>query len=308
MAGCVVTVWGAGGYLGRNVTDALLSQKMSVRGLGRGEPRMSEHLRTGVDWRKSDFTVSIDELIPLIDGAVSAVHCAGHYEADAAGLALYVDSVRKLAIAGRSSGLRRLVLISSIAVYGRAEGNLLESVLRPETPYARSRLAAEQLAGDILAGSGVDLVIVRVPAVVGADMRANVLRRFFHSLRFGIFVHPGRRDAVFACVGIHRLASLLAFAADPHRPVPSLLQPVDCIPWTVLAERFGKFTGRNPIRIGIPASIAMAAGRIVGDGAVRALQALDNPQCYDDNSASLVASGLVDTMADIDALIATLSK
>lgn len=255
-----------------------------------------------------DFSSSAESVRRALEGTTCAIHCAGHYEAGREELDEYVGSVEKLADAADQCGLERLVLLSSVAVYGSdLQGWVgIDTTPTPDTPYAQSRKRAEDVAKQRLSASRTRLVIVRVPAVVGAEMRSRVLRRFFGSLRAGVFLHPGRKEALFACVGIHRLAECVARLADPEGgKAPAVVQAVDCYRWVDLADRFGSATGHVRPRIALPGPAVRFICRAVGYDIDRALKALDSTACYEDNSPQLAASGVLpDSMDDIDALIA----
>lgn len=303
-------VWGAAGFIGRHIVEALLRHGWHVRGLGRVQPDVP------VDWRgcyeswQLDFDASTEAMAPMLEGVTCAIHCAGHYDAGQDELDKYVSSVRRFAVAAHGQGVDRLVLISSIAVYGTYPDDSvsLATPPRPETPYACSRWSAERVAQEMLAAGSTRLVVVRVPSVVGADMRSDVLRRFFRALRPGLFLHPGRSDAVFPCVGVHRLAECIVCVADPQlRESPPVVQPVDCIPWVELANRYGRAVGRRLPRVGLPAKAVRFACRILGYDVAHALSALDSVVQYQDNCSFVVGqSSLPRSIDDIDAVIGTM--
>ncbi len=139
-------------------------------------------------------------------------------------------------------------------------------------------------------------------------MHSDVLRRFFRALRPGLFFHPGRSDAVFPCVGVHRLAECIVGAADlPRRQLPSVIQTVDCVPWVELANRYGRAVGHQLPRLGLPAKAVSFACRALGYDVTNALSALDSVVQYQDNSSVLVSQiSLPRSIDDIDALIGTM--
>lgn len=305
---CAV-VWGATGFIGRHIVGALLRHGWYVRGLGRARPDVPVDMQACCESRQLDFDASTEAMAPMLEGVTCAIHCAGHYDAGQDELDKYVRSVRRFAVAAHGQGVDRLVVISSIAVYGacRDDSVSLATPPRPETPYARSRWNAEQVAQEILSMSPTRLVVVRVPAVVGVGMHSDVLRRFFRALRPGLFFHPGRSDAVFPCVGVHRLSECIVCAVDPQlRELPSVLQPVDCISWVELADRYGQAIGRRLPRVGLPAKAVGFACRVLGYDVASALSALDSVVRYQDNCSVLTTQfSLPQSIDDIDALIGT---
>lgn len=306
---CAV-VWGATGFIGRHIVEAMVRHGWRVRGLGRVRSDVPADGQESYESWPLDFAASDSAVAKALEGVTCAIHCAGHYDADDVELDRYVRSVRRMAVAAQGLGLDCLVLISSIAVYGTYPSDYvsLATPPRPETPYALSRWRAEQVAREILSASSTHLVVVRVPAVVGVDMHSDALRRFFRALRPGLFFHPGRSAAVFPCVGVHRLAEcIVCLANSQFRGPPSVVQPVDCIPWVELADRYGRAIGRRLPRVGLPAKAFRFACRTLGLDVARALMALDSVVQYQDNCSFMVSqSSLPRSMDDIDALIGSM--
>jgi nucleoside-diphosphate-sugar epimerase len=127
----------------------------------------------------------------------------------------------RLALAAAQAGVRRFVLVSSVAVYGpHAAGEIDETAdCRPATPYARSKLAAEQGLMEIAAQAGMQTVILRPVTLYGDHDPGNV-GRLLEAIDRGRFVWIGsganrkslihREDAARAC--------LLAALEPPRQP------------------------------------------------------------------------------------------
>jgi nucleoside-diphosphate-sugar epimerase len=161
----VVAVTGASGFVGRALTAALLDRKATVRGLSR-----QAHTDDGMTWIQGDVT-DAEAVRRLVDGADVVLHAASYVHRrprGAADLAL-VDETN---VRGTSTVVdalvaqeRRpaLVFVSSTAVHGSAPTPWSEdSPCRPETPYGRSKLAAEQIVLRYPVG-----VVARPSAILG---------------------------------------------------------------------------------------------------------------------------------------------
>jgi UDP-glucose 4-epimerase len=74
-----------------------------------------------------------------------------------------------VAAASAAAGVERVVLVSSLGVYGAgAVGDVDERTpVAPATPYAAAKAAAEAAAGAATAGTPTDVVIARLAGVVG---------------------------------------------------------------------------------------------------------------------------------------------
>lgn len=77
----------------------------------------------------------------------------------------------RLLEAARTAGVRRVLLVSSAEVYGTVEESELpldeSSPVRPASPYAASKLAAEQVARQAHLGHGLETILVRAFNHVG---------------------------------------------------------------------------------------------------------------------------------------------
>jgi nucleoside-diphosphate-sugar epimerase len=116
-------------------------------------------------------------------GIDAVIHCA------VGGRATTVDGTRKLLAAARAAGVRRVVHLSSIAVYGGAQGDVDETtpLVSPEgTGYAHWKAAAEAACLQA-AATGLDVVVLRPAIVYGPGSEQWIVRpaRRFRSGRWG---------------------------------------------------------------------------------------------------------------------------
>jgi len=310
----IVAVWGASGFVGNHLVDALLERGMRVRALGRDHSVWPASLRDRVEAVSLPLTASAEDFRAALSGVSCVVHCAGTPGVSPDELAAHELGTRALAEAAASCGVGRLILLSTVAVYGQHGQELVgpETPPRPDTPYGHSRLNAESAAREALAGSSTKLAVVRVPAVVGIGMRGTVLQRFFSILRWGFFVHPGKRKATLGCIGAHRLGQCLAgLVAMPVSQLPECSQFAENIPWIDMVSWYESRSERFVLRIPLPTK---AVERMVGllriPRLVGPIQALSNETRYKDD-ASLLSAGettsLASTKNDIECIIESLS-
>ena len=86
------------------------------------------------------------------------------------------DATVALALAAKEAGVRRFVFASSCSMYGAAGGDAPldeQAQLRPLTPYAESKVAAEEALRE-LAGGGFAPVAMRNATVYGASPRLRL--------------------------------------------------------------------------------------------------------------------------------------
>ncbi len=230
----VAAVWGAGGFAGARLCAAAAEEGWKVRALSRAD---------------LDLAASLERMTEALQGADIAFHCAG--KAGNGGIAGYADAAGRFARAGALAGLRRVVYLSTVAVYGpRLRGEIpADAPLVGRDPYAQSRIDAEVALTAALAGTATRWSIVRLPMLVGRGMPGTALARFTAMLRWGLFPHPGPEDATLACLGVRRLAALLLRLPEHGS---ATLQFADHVRWTELAGRIASARGRTLVRLRVP--------------------------------------------------------
>jgi nucleoside-diphosphate-sugar epimerase len=187
-----------------------------------------------------------------------------------------VQGTANIVEAALQAGVERVVLFSTIAVYGRAAGEQLldESTLpQPETMYARSKFDAERIVLAAKRADGKPLgVVLRMAAIYGSRVKGNY-RRLVRSLarkRFVPVSHgTNRRTLIY-----DRDAAQAAVLAAQHPDAGGRVFNVSDGGYHTLREIIGAICaalGRNPPRGSLPVGpVRMAAGiledtaRIVG--------------------------------------------
>lgn len=194
---------GATGFLGSNILPALRAS-YRVTTLGR---------RPGADIR-ADLAVGSPQLPAQPFGCV--LHAAGlahRPEADARDfLDANLGGTRNLCRALERSALpRRMVFISTVAVYGCDEGSLIDEShpLDGRTPYAISKIRAEEYLAGWCARHRVGLTILRPPLIAGKNPPGNL----------GAMIRGIQRGFYFNIAGGHARKSML-MADDIARLIP----------------------------------------------------------------------------------------
>lgn len=226
MATCLVT--GGAGFIGSHLVEALLAQGHQVRVL--------DNLVTG----KLDNLAGVKDQLEFIEAdlqdeaavarAVAGVEIIFHLAAMVsvpesmarpveAELVNAVGSLRLLQVA-KAAGARRLVLSSTCALYGD-EPTLpkVETMLpQPKSPYAISKLAAEEYCRLFYQAFGLETVVLRYFNVYGprqdpASLYSGVISIFVDRLsqgRIPTIFGDGLQTRDFVYVGDVVRANLLA--------------------------------------------------------------------------------------------------
>lgn len=167
---------GGNGYLGSYLLRWAATQGHDVQGV----------VRTSVPWLAEELQRTaplLPDAAAAIDGADVVVHLAAPNETafranPAEALEQTVTLSRSVARACSSTGVRRLVYVSTVHVYGSAmqPGALITetTVPSPLGAYGESRLASESVLREEAAG--VQVVILRLTNGVGCPVSPSVAR------------------------------------------------------------------------------------------------------------------------------------
>lgn len=197
----MILLTGASGFLGRHVARQLLEAGYSVRALARPQSDVGFLEQMGV---QVAFAADIGEheaLRAACRGCEAVVHAAAlfrmwgnlcyFWQTNVGG----TDAVLRAAL---QEGVRRVALVSTVAVVGHTEtGRVVDEshACRPQDGYQRTKLEAEQLALAFWRNCGLDVVVVRPGALYGPWGRYAFNRLFFEDPLRGwrIMVDGGRR-------------------------------------------------------------------------------------------------------------------
>ena len=170
-------VTGASGFIGRVLCKKLREQRVQVRG---GMRQMIEG-----PWNEAVFFDLATQRPPeeALAGVDTIFHLAGKAHAlsetrqdEEEYFYINAEGTGNLLEAARSAGVRRFVFFSSVKTMGEG-GEVCQdesSVCCPETPYGKSKLAAERL---VLEGKYVpEPVVLRLSMVYGPSRKGNLPR------------------------------------------------------------------------------------------------------------------------------------
>jgi len=164
-----VLITGGAGFLGATLANRLVSQGHQVRVLDDLSAGDRERLDRRVAFTRGD-TRDIPKLWTLLRGVDCVYHLAARVSVAESVLypveynAVNVGGTVALMTAVRDAQVKRVVLASSGAVYGEQPRQPVseDAPPHPQTPYAVSKLAAEQYVLAIGALWGIETVILRV--------------------------------------------------------------------------------------------------------------------------------------------------
>jgi nucleoside-diphosphate-sugar epimerase len=222
-------------------------------------------LAPGTDWRAA---LTGQEAVVH---AAARVHIHGAAARDAVPFQrVNVDGTLNLARQAAAAGVRRFVFLSTIGVNGsetRGVPFTADDPAAPGTPYAVSKHRAEQGLHVIAAETGLEVVIIRPPLVIGRGAPGNVARLFGVMAR-GMPLPLGAIHNRRSFVGIENLAALvlLCLRSPAAANRTFLVSDAHDLSTTELLRRVAAALGRTARLVPVPAALVEAGLTLVGRG------------------------------------------
>lgn len=230
----LILVTGATGAVGPQVVSALREAGHPVRTLSLDPPPKEMGSDAG-ETRIGDVTNPAD-VEPAMRGVGAVVHLAAllhivnptpdlqqRYEkVNVGGTAVVVDAAAR-------AGARRILLFSTIAVYGDSRGRILDedSPPAPKTFYERTKWDAERLVLGARNSDGLPIgTVLRLAAVYGPRVKGNY-RQLLNALNGGYFVPIGSGRNRRTLVHDRDVARAAVLALDHPRAAGKLFNVSD---------------------------------------------------------------------------------
>ena len=171
-----VLLTGAGGFIGSHLTDALVRAGAKVRALVHYNSRGDRGLLGLLDDDVQDAVEVVpgdvgdrSAMIRLVEGCPIVFHLAAligipySYRAAESYVRTNIGGTLNILEACRQCGVERLLQTSTSEVYGTAQYTPIDEVhpLHAQSPYAATKIGADQLAYSYYAAFGLPVVIVR---------------------------------------------------------------------------------------------------------------------------------------------------
>jgi len=266
-------VTGATGFVGRPFCRWLRTQGWRVLALAR-QPAGEDYDRfVRCDLAAGAPVPEFGEDVDTVFHLAAKAHALAETVADTADYErINVDGTRRLVEAAGRNGVRAFVLVSSIKVFGerqqRPDRGLNESdAPLPDTPYGRSKLAAEGLV--LYADAVPHRAVLRPALMYGSGVKGNLARmwRAVAESRFPPLPETGMRRSLVHrddfCVALEQAG--LASAARNR-----IFHVTDGAPVSArgVLETIRAAQGLPPVRLSVPVAVLRGAAW-VGDGVGR---------------------------------------
>ena len=205
-----ILLTGAHGFLGRHILQELTQHHVLSVG------------RHSTDHINADIT----RAIPLLPETQMVVHIAGkahvipkNKEESLAFDTVNFDGTRLLceAITKSAQLPETFVFASTVAVYGLESGENIneDNPLNGNTPYAISKIKAEKYLEEWGRLNGINIVILRLPLVVGKDAPGN-LGAMVRNIRRGTYARIGSGEARRSMVLASDIAKFIPLLSDKN--------------------------------------------------------------------------------------------
>ncbi|HEY1436407.1 MAG TPA: NAD-dependent epimerase/dehydratase family protein, partial [Casimicrobiaceae bacterium] len=221
-----------------------------------------------------------DEALAGVD---SIVHLAGRahvlHPRDAADHTPYlvanVHVTRRLCDAALRAKVRRIVLASSVKVYGEStrKGRPFRAgdPAAPRDAYAQSKAEAERVLWQACAGSALEGVVLRLPLTYGAGVKGNFLtliEAIAAGRKLPLAGIGNRRSLLNVDNAVSAIAAALTVPALAGQTLP--IADNETVSTSELAQRIGNALGVPARLFHLPAALLRAGAALAGRHAVAA--------------------------------------
>lgn len=269
LSGSVILVTGATGFIGGRLAERLVHQGGSVRLLVRNAQRLAPSLLGVTDVIIGDLADG-RALGRAVRGASVIYHCAANvstWDTAEAYEAANVQGVKNLlqAISQKNPGLRRLVHLSTVDVYGFPKEPCDEQCKTAASGfgYGDSKRLAEIMVQQFGAVSGIPCTIIRPANVIGP--RSPFIKRIGDALKSGVMltINGGRANAGF--IYIDNLVDYLIWAADAGNAVGKCYNVRDRydVNWATFLASFRKLVNGKGLVIDLPFGPANLVAKVI---------------------------------------------
>jgi nucleoside-diphosphate-sugar epimerase len=273
MSSAIIAVTGAAGSLGQAVLERLLSAGHHVRALVRTQTQADKLARANLEIIVGDLRDDLT-LRRLLEGSGVVLHLAawmGKPFDEALAQEVNVTATERVVRLAAESGVKRVVLASSVAVYGPVLGGTfteVSPVSKVGDLYSDTKADAESVARAAASETGIELVVLR-PAMIYGPGSPSWTVLPFEGIRNGTPMIIGSGEDLLNPVYVDDVARAFELAAfNPAAAGETFNISGEATAWNTFFGHYARMSGATLRRL--PAPIAQV-GAGVGERVTRAL-------------------------------------
>ena len=256
-----IAISGSTGLVGKALLRALDETGLQGRGLSRKNGGPDLGTATADDWaRRLDGCAGYVHLAALLPSAAKALRT----DAEAAFETINVCGAVKAMEGFAKAGGRHFVFLSSAGLHGAVtqDAPLREDMpLIGAGPYLSSKQRAEDALGEVADRTGVELTVLRPPAIYGAgagEMVGRMISWVAAGRRIPVPTKENRRDMI----GADNIADLIGALLKSNVTGTYLCRDRETVSTRELVTEIGNALGRPARFVSIPHIIAGPASHI----------------------------------------------
>jgi len=229
-------VFGASGYIGTNLTEYLLGQRVPVRATSRNVEVLEGRGWEGVELCRAD-ALEPDSLDAALQGVDTAFYLVHSMAAGSAFPDLDAEAARNFAAAAERQGVRRIVYLGGLTPHD------------PRSSHLRSR----RETGDILRAGSVPVTELRAGMIIGPGSAAwEVIRDLVNHLP--VMVTPRWVRSRSSPIALSNLLYYLVEVATLDEAANETYDVAgpDVLSYAEIMRRYAALVGRHPLIIPVP--------------------------------------------------------
>ena len=268
----VALVTGACGFAGSHMTDLLIEEGYSVIATDM-ETADRKYVNPAAEFIPADITIP-ETMKPLFAKKPAVVyHPAAIFDYEAPWdlcEKVNVGGMKNVCDMSLSSGVRRLLLFSTVSVYGYPKAEELpvleDNPKRPGTNYERSKWMQEEVAVEYIS-KGLPTSIVRPAPLYGPRNVYGMATILFLLAKFPILPFPLNLDNRMVGVHVRDVCRTALFLADKTKAIGEAYNVIDNSSYTMreFAEHVCPLMGVRIIPIFIPRELFFLIGNQAAD-------------------------------------------
>ena len=262
-------VTGGTGFIGQHVVQKLLARGYEVVGLARSDGSAAALRAAGAEVARGSITEK-DSMRDGMEGADVVFHIAGWYKLGSddwmKAERINVGGTRNVLRLAQELEIPRIVYVSTVAVFGDTEGELVDEDYRADGPflteYDRTKWLAHYKVAEPLIEEGAPITIAMPGAVYGPGDH-SVVGQMMEQYYRGMPVLAGP-ETTLTYAHVEDVAEGIVLAAEKGEPGEAYIIAGPAVPLGEMVDFWSYLTGKPLPPIRVPARFLKPLAPVVG--------------------------------------------